>query len=70
VVATHDLNLAGQFATRLVLLQAGRVVADGSPAAVLRPERLAPVYGAHLCYGERALAAGGSRPFVMPWRGG
>jgi len=70
VVATHDLNLAGQFATRLVLLRAGRVVADGTPSEVLRPERLEPVYGAHLCYGERALASGGSRPFVMPWRGG
>jgi iron complex transport system ATP-binding protein len=70
VVATHDLNLAAQFATRLVLLEAGRVVADGSVAQVLRPEVLAPVYGAHLSYGERAQASGRMQPFVMAWRGG
>jgi len=70
VVATHDLNLAGQFATRLVLMQQGRIVADGPASAVLRPEVLTPVYGAHLHYGEHALAAGGTQPFVMPWRGG
>ncbi len=69
VVATHDLNLAGQFATRLVLMQSGRIVADGAPAVVLRPEVLTPVYGKHLCFGEHALAGGGSQPFVMPWRG-
>jgi iron complex transport system ATP-binding protein len=69
VVATHDLNLAGQFATRLVLLANGRIAADGSASEVLRPELLTPVYGPHLCFGERALAAGGSQPFVLPWRG-
>ena len=70
VVATHDLNLAGQFATRLVLMQDGRIVADGGASAVLRPEVLTPVYGPHLCFGERTLVGGGSQPFVMPWRGG
>jgi iron complex transport system ATP-binding protein len=69
VVATHDLNLAGQFATRLVLLREGRVAADGRTAAVLRPEVLTPVYGPHLCFGERVLAGGGAQPFVLPWRG-
>jgi ABC-type hemin transport system ATPase subunit len=51
-------------------LQSGRIVADGRPAEVLRPGVLTPVYGPHLCFGERALAAGGTRPFVMPWRAG
>ena len=69
VVATHDLNLAGQFATRLVLMDSGRVVADGPPAAVLRPEVLTPVYGQHLYFGEHAFAGGRAQPFVMPWRG-
>jgi iron complex transport system ATP-binding protein len=69
VVATHDQNLAGQFATRLVLMDSGRVVADGTPAAVLRPEVLTPVYGPHLHFGEHALAGGRAQPFVMPWRG-
>jgi iron complex transport system ATP-binding protein len=61
VVATHDLNLAGQFATRLVLLCNGRIVADGRVPDVLRAEVLTPVYGSHLYFG--------APPFVLPWRG-
>jgi iron complex transport system ATP-binding protein len=44
LAAIHDLELASRFCDRLVLLHSGRVVADGSPAAVLSPERLADVY--------------------------
>jgi iron complex transport system ATP-binding protein len=35
LVAMHDLTLAGQYADRLVLISAGRVVAEGSPTEVL-----------------------------------
>ena len=70
VVATHDLNLAGQYATRLVLLERGRVAADGAPAEVLRPEVLTRVYGAHLAFGEHVLPGGTRRPWVVSWRGG
>ena len=35
VVATHDCEFAAEFATRAVLLAAGRVIADGPAAAVL-----------------------------------
>ena len=46
VVATlHDLTLAGQFADRLVLLDAGRVVLDGDAGMVVRSEELARCYG-------------------------
>jgi iron complex transport system ATP-binding protein len=46
VVSTmHDLTLAGQYADRLVLLAAGRVVAEGQPADVLTPDRLGALYG-------------------------
>jgi iron complex transport system ATP-binding protein len=50
VTALHDLALAARWCDRLLLLQAGRLVADGPPEAVLTPERLASVYGvtAHL----------------------
>src|SRR6185436_1036667 len=35
VVATHDVEFAARFATRVVLLARGRVIADGTPPEVL-----------------------------------
>ena len=40
----HDLPLAAHFFPRLVLLDEGRVVADGPPADVLSPDRIRDVY--------------------------
>lgn len=66
-VVTHELHLAGQFAGRILLLDAGRVVAEGSVDEVLRPQVLTPVYGRNLHYGRLPDGAGGTRPFVLPW---
>ena len=41
----HDLGLASIFFPRLVLIDAGRIVADGTPAEVLTPERIRDVFG-------------------------
>ncbi len=41
----HDLGLAAHFFPRLVLLDAGRIVADGPPEQVLAPERIRDVFG-------------------------
>lgn len=69
VVVTHDLNLASQFATRLVLMDAGQIVADGSVHEVLRPEVLGPVYGPDLAFGSRRVDGWNEdRPYVIPWR--
>lgn len=40
----HDLALAGRFMDRLVLMNAGRVIANGPPAVVLTPDNLAEAY--------------------------
>jgi iron complex transport system ATP-binding protein len=44
LVITHQLNLAARFADRIVLLAGGRVVAEGDPEAVFRPDVLAHVF--------------------------
>ncbi len=44
VASIHDLGLAARHCTRLVLLKAGRLVADGPPATVLTEENLAQVF--------------------------
>ncbi|MFF5159322.1 ABC transporter ATP-binding protein [Streptomyces sp. NPDC000348] len=44
-VVLHDLDQAAAVADRIVLLAAGRVVAEGLPEDVLTPERLTEVYG-------------------------
>ncbi len=41
----HDLPLAAQFFPRLLLLDHGRLVADGPPLEVLTPDRIRTVYG-------------------------
>lgn len=45
IVITHDPNLAAQFADRILLLQSGRVFAEGRPESVLTSESIRAVYG-------------------------
>ena len=45
LLVTHDLLLAVRFADAVVLLDRGRVVAQGEPFEVLTPERIGAVYG-------------------------
>lgn len=45
LLALHDLNLALRFCDWLVVLEAGRLVAEGRPGEVLDEELLAQVYG-------------------------
>jgi iron complex transport system ATP-binding protein len=45
VAVLHDLGLASLFFPRLVLLDAGRIVADGTAAEVLTADRIRDVFG-------------------------
>jgi len=62
VFVTHDLNLAGELADRLLLLSGGRVIRLGTPAEVLDETVLERAYGCPV-WVER-LGAGG-RPVVL-----
>ena len=43
--AFHDIGLAARFATRLLVIDRGRLVADGEPADVITPALLDGVFG-------------------------
>ncbi|HUZ15254.1 MAG TPA: ABC transporter ATP-binding protein [Gaiellaceae bacterium] len=59
----HDLTLAGQYADRLVLLDRGTVVAEGSPTEVLSAANLAAYYGASV-----RIVSDEAGLFVLPTR--
>lgn len=45
IVSLHDLSLAARIADRLILLENGRIIADGAPDALLTADRIAALYG-------------------------
>jgi len=63
VAVLHDLNLASLFADRVVVMDRGKVAANGTAAAVLVDDVLARVFGCDLRVGM--LPAPGI-PFVLP----
>ncbi|TMA84611.1 MAG: ABC transporter ATP-binding protein [Deltaproteobacteria bacterium] len=63
LLVLHDLALAGAACDRLVLLDRGRVVAEGPPADVLRSAVLSPVYGTEV---EVVANPATGQPLVAP----
>jgi len=45
VMVLHDLNLAARYADHLVVMSAGRIVAEGSPDAVITPVIVREAFG-------------------------
>ena len=45
IAAIHDLQMAARYCDRLVLLQNGRVLAEGTPETVLSPEIIETAFG-------------------------
>jgi iron complex transport system ATP-binding protein len=58
----HDLTLAARFADRVLVMQGGRIVADGLPGDALSEERLAEVFGISV---ESVEAGGGRIPIAI-----
>jgi len=44
IMTVHDLNLASQYCQRLLLLNEGQLIADGTPKSVLTEEQLSQVF--------------------------
>jgi iron complex transport system ATP-binding protein len=51
----HDLALAARFADRIMVMDRGRLVADGSPREVLTPERIAAVFAVEAVIADSGL---------------
>jgi iron complex transport system ATP-binding protein len=45
IAALHELDLARRYCSRLIVMEKGRIVADGPPERALGPERLSAVFG-------------------------
>ena len=63
VAAIHDLNLAGRYFNRLMILHRGTVLAEGTPEAVLRPDIVEEAYGGKV---EIVQSGNGRPPVVLP----
>ena len=44
IIAIHDINIAARFADRILLLDDGKIIADGTPTQVLTEENIAKVF--------------------------
>jgi iron complex transport system ATP-binding protein len=64
VLVTHNLSVAAQYADRVVLLDHGRLVANGTPSDVLSAARVRDVFGwpVELIHGESGA------PYIVPVR--
>ncbi|MGV6875005.1 heme ABC transporter ATP-binding protein [Pseudochelatococcus sp. B33] len=65
IAILHDLNLAALFADRIVVLDVGRLVADGAPADVLTDGLLQAVFDAPFRVG---VPPPPPVPYVLPYR--
>jgi len=63
IMVLHDLNLAGEYCRRLLLMQQGRIRREGRPEEVLDRGTIEDVYGTPVAVGQNPLSL---RPFVLP----
>ncbi|PYV20696.1 MAG: heme ABC transporter ATP-binding protein [Acidobacteria bacterium] len=63
VATMHDLNLAGRYFNRLMILHRGTVLAEGAPEAVLRADIVEEAYGGPV---EIVQSGNGRPPIVLP----
>jgi len=61
IAVLHDLTLAARWCDRLLLIDHGRLVADGKPGEVLTADRIGSVYGVSAFIGEAQ-----GEPLIVP----
>lgn len=65
MVVMHDLNMATQYADRIVLMQNGKLIACGTPREVMTEARVHDVFGARLLAGVHPKS---NAPYFLPTR--
>ena len=68
IFSTHEPNQAFRYATKVLALKDGRVLAFGPPADVLTPELLEALYGVRVAV-TQVLAGGRSFSVCTPYGG-
>jgi iron complex transport system ATP-binding protein len=63
IAVLHDLTLAARFCNRVLLLDAGAIVADGVPTAALTADAVRRHYGVEPLIGQHE-----GEPLIVPWR--
>jgi len=61
IAVLHDLTLAARWCDRLLLIDQGRLIADGKPGEVLSADRIGSVYHVSAFIGEA-----GGEPLIVP----
>ncbi|WP_200946560.1 ABC transporter ATP-binding protein [Microbacterium sp. Root553] len=65
VAVLHDLNHAARYASHIIAMRAGRIVAEGTPAEVITSERVREVFGLENIVIDDPVTGG---PMVVPLR--
>ncbi|MEH3090190.1 MAG: ABC transporter ATP-binding protein [Microbacterium arborescens] len=66
VAVLHDLNHAARYASRIIAMREGRILAEGPPAEVITSERVHEVFGLANVVVDDPVTGG---PLVVPLRG-
>ena len=63
IMVLHDLNLASEFCSRVMLISKGRIMSDGDPRSVLTFQNIEAAYDAVVIVKENPLSG---KPFIVP----
>ena len=61
VMAIHDLNLASRYTDRILMMNGGKIFAQGDPESVLTNKNIKRAYGV-----EALVKSDGDKPYIIP----